>query len=175
MRQHTYTLAKGYEKSALHKSTVTWPVPDTIAEALAPNPDNAEGKPFFPSEQAILAAAVAQMNIRKGHGLNAEVLAALEGDAEKGVAARDLSGAEAEKIARGIVMGSTIRTRGKGKAVKEAGEKVVALTSDLSAHTPEKLAAMVTLGLLDQSAVDAELAKRSGGASQTATKGKNGK
>ena len=155
-----FTFKKGYEKSGLSGQKVTWQNGTTIEEALGPNPTHPEQKPDFPSIESLLAYAYAQLDIRRGHAVKAELDAALEGDAEKKIAPRDLTLAEAEEIARKTTAGSTIRRAGTGAAA--AKKKLDALTGGnaLAQHDEEKLGALVTLGLITAEQRDAELKRR---------------
>ena len=168
-RQKEFTFKKGYEKSGLKGQKVTWTNGLNVAEALAPNATHPEQKPDFPSEEVLVAYAYAQLDIRRGHAVKAELDAAMEGDAEKNVAPRDLTLEEAEKIARSTTAGTKIRGRsGVGAAAKQVA--AMAKAESLAGHDAEKLAALRTLGLITQEQFDAEVARR--GESAPATSGR---
>lgn len=159
---HEYTMKKGYEKSPLHGKTVTWTKPSTLAEATAPGTDT-NGKPYFPDEAAVVAAAVAQLNIKKGHAIKA----ALEPTGkpgeegyEPGITTLD----EATKIGRETVASTKTRTRGAGAVVKAAATKQAKVEekvkANLTSYDKNKLAFLVEIEQITQAEMDAELARR---------------
>lgn len=157
----SFKMQKGYEGTALHGQTVTWSVPTTVQEALAAGPDT-NGKPYFESEAALVATAVAQLNIKKGHAISGKLESLKEGET--------LSLADAEQIARVTVQGERA-PRGEGggaKAKKELGAKVQKATADLTTKSDAALEVFLSEGLITQEAYDAEKARRQAAQPQTA-------
>lgn len=160
MRTHEYEAKKGYEGTALYGQTLTWSVPQTMAEALGPNPDRPDGQPFFLSENDVVALAVAQLNIKKGHAV-----AALVGEDVKDEK-RITTVEAANALARGVVHrprgeGTGTRKPSKGLGRKQS-EAVKAATADLSDKEPAELRTLVKFHVITQEAYDAEMARRKG-------------
>jgi Arc/MetJ-type ribon-helix-helix transcriptional regulator len=141
MRTHTYTCNKGYADK-YKKREVQWPVPETIAEAI----ESGE----FKDEKTIVRYAVAQLNIRKGHAIQA---ATVEENEDKTLKFPDLSTKDMEKIARDtratgderVRAGGNQKVRAEKFATAKSKAAEVAKTAD-----PAKLALLKELGLLDE-------------------------
>lgn len=141
MRTHTYTAAKGYADK-YKKREISWPVPETLAEAV----ESGE----FKDEKTVVRYAVAQLNIRKGHAIQA---ATVEENEDKTLKFPDLSVKDMEKIARETRATGDERVRAGGnqkvRAEKYATTKSKAIEAAKTA-TPEQIALMKSLGLLDE-------------------------
>lgn len=110
---------------------VSCTLPSTIDEALKPGPDT-NGKPYFPSQDAILSAAIAQLRIAKGHAANATAL-------EEGKTLADV-----EKAFREAVMGEARKSTGKKGVTKEAALETASddeLLAILAKRKAERVAA----------------------------------
>lgn len=161
MRTHTFKTSKSFPES-LREQTISWDVPENVKEALDATigPD---GKPYFADEATLVRYAVAQLNIKKGHGAAtfADKLATDEKDP------RIPSVEEVQNIARGIIA-EPVRERsaaGEGKtSTKELREKAKrhekvesAVLGDIDKFSKAQLAGFVAVGLIDQAAMDASL------------------
>lgn len=143
MRTHTYTAAKGYADK-YKKREISWPVPETLAEAI----ESGE----FKDEKTVVRYAVAQLNIRKGHAIAA---ATIEENEDKTLKFPDLSVKDMERIAREtratgderIRAGGNQKVRAEKFATAKTRAAEVAKTAD-----PAKLALLRELGLLDEAA-----------------------
>jgi hypothetical protein len=141
MRTHTYTCAKGYADQ-YKKREVSWPVPETLAEAI----ESGE----FKDEKTLVRYAVAQLNIRKGHAIQA---ATVEENEDKTLKFPSLSVKDMEKIARETRATGDERVRAGGnqkvRAEKFATTKTKAAEIAKTAD-PAKIALLKELGLLDE-------------------------
>lgn len=148
MRTHTYTCNKGYAEKYKNRE-VSWPVPETAAEAI----ESGE----FKDERTLVRYAVAQLNIRKGHAIQDATVATVkdaEGKDTGKLVNADLSLRDMEKIARDTKATGDERVRAGGnqkvRAEKYSTTKQKAAAAAKSA-TPEQLAILRDLGLLDES------------------------
>lgn len=155
MREYTYTLdANAYKETELFEKQVTCQVPETVQEALsnAPGTDT----PFFATEGDLVAAAVAQMNIKKNHAVTAEVK-----DRKEGEPLPTLD--RLIEVFRSTVMGSR-KERGTGTGTtakaKRLDKIVEAVQSKLGKYNKTQLATLVDAGVISQEEMDAELANR---------------
>lgn len=145
MRTHSYKLNKGYTEQ-YKGQIVTWDVPSaTVAECISSG--------AFESEEAVVREAVNQLNIKRGHAIQAATVETVK-DAEgkdTGVLANpSLTIADMEKIAKSVTVKTASRARSAGGSVKEKAEKFA--TSQTKAKelaataSPETLAALKALG-----------------------------
>lgn len=163
-RTHTYTAKKGYEGTPLFEKDVTWTAPTSIAEALKPGPDT-NGQPYFADEATLVAAAVNQLNILKGHTIQKGTKPSKSKDDagnEVTVAPTVKSVADAERVGRETVMRPSTRKRGENvKAVATKAREVSSKVSQgLPTFSADKIAFLVELGQLSQADADAEMARR---------------
>lgn len=149
MRTHTYTCAKGYADQYKGRE-VSWPVPETVAEAI----ESGE----FKDERTIVRYATAQLNIRKGHAIQDATVATVkdaEGKDTGKLVNSALSIKDMEKIARETRATGDERVRAGGnqkvRAEKYSTTKQKAAERAKNA-TPEQLAILRDLGLLDEAA-----------------------
>jgi hypothetical protein len=141
MRTHTYTCAKGYADK-YKKREISWPVPETVQEAI----ESGE----FKDERTLVRYAVAQLNIRKGHAIQA---ATVEENEDKTLKFPDLSVKQMENIAREtratgderIRAGGNQKVRAEKFATAKTRAAEIAKTAD-----PAKLALLKELGLVDE-------------------------
>jgi Arc/MetJ-type ribon-helix-helix transcriptional regulator len=147
MRTHTYTAAKGYAEKYKGRE-ISWPVPESVTEAV----ESGE----FKDEKTLVRYAVAQLNIRKGHAIQAatvETVKDAEGKDTGKLVSPDLSVKDMEKIARETRATGDERIRAGGnqkvRAEKFATAKQKAAERAKNA-TPEQLAILRDLGLLDE-------------------------
>jgi hypothetical protein len=154
-----YKAQKGYRPE--HKGKVaTWTVPTTLAEALAPNPDNSKGEAFFANEADVVRAAMDQVNIKKGHiisGMIGEDVVLKEGETLP-------SWEDAVKAAREFVWRPRAKSEGGSKRAPkeetEIGRRVKEKTSDLSETSEADLRTLARFGVITQERFDAEIARR---------------
>jgi hypothetical protein len=144
MRTHTYICKKGYPEK-FKGTEIRWQVPQNVAEAIS------SGQ--FKDEDTIVAYAVAQLNIRKGHAISDAVN---EKDKDGKAVGLDLTTADLTKIAEDV-KADGVRTRTAGGVTqKEAKEKLTTAKTKAAelAKTadPAKLAMLRELGLLDDAA-----------------------
>lgn len=145
MRTHSYKLNKGYSE-AYKGQVVTWDVPSTtVAECVASG--------AFESEEAVVREAVNQLNIKRGHAIQAatvELVKDADGKDTTQLANPSLTIADMEKIAKSVTVKTASRARSAGGSVKEKAEKFA--TSQTKAKelaataSPETLAALKALG-----------------------------
>ncbi len=155
LRPFNYTMAKGYPDS--HKGKViSWNVPTSIRAIL-------DGG-FAPDEQTIAEVFVRQLNIKKGHAVQAAVLA-------KDAKPEDVTLDKLTEIGRKTVFGKITGERargGKTAAVKQAAERAEKITgaalAKIRTYDESTLRTMLDVGVYTQEQVDAELARRASGA-----------
>lgn len=141
MRTHTYTCNKGYADEYKGRE-VSWQVPQTVEEAIS------SGE--FKDEATIVAYATAQLNIRKGHAIQA---ATKEENEDGTLKNPHLSVADMEKIAADTKADGVTRTRSGGGSQKAKAEKLDTAkqkAAEIAAREtdPAKLAMLRELGLL---------------------------
>lgn len=142
MRTHTYTCNKGYAEKYKGRE-ISWPVPETVQEAV----ESGE----FKDEKALVRYAVAQLNIRKGHAIQA---ATVEQNEDKTLKFPDLSVKDMERIARETRATGDERTRvgGNQKVRAEKFATAKSKAAEIAAtNDPAKIALLKELGLLDES------------------------
>lgn len=158
MRRHTYTCNKGYAEQYKGRE-VSWDVPETVEEAIK------SGE--FADEKTLVRYAVAQLNIKKGHAIQD---ATQEKDKEGKLVNPSMTLADMEKIARDTKATLSERSapgtggvKGKAKKFDTTAQKAKQIAENA---TPEKLATLLELGLIDQSEHDARLAAINGQGSE---------
>lgn len=154
MRTHTYTMNKGYD--APHKGqSLNWEVPVNLSEAIPK---------FFKDEATLVRTAVAQLNIKKGHAVQAASVERPDKDG-KGDDGSKLSIADLTKIASETMMDTEIRERGTGSQKENAkiGASAKQKAAELAKNaTPAELALLRKLGLAPEEAPTPEVAKPTG-------------
>ena len=166
---HTYNFReKGYKGTAVVGQNIQWTRPSSIAEALKPGPDT-NGQPYFADEQTLLDYAVAQLNIRKGHAVQAAALGKNKDEEGNAIpAVTDLAGLA--KIGQSTVAERLTRRTGQ-PSQKDRAEKLTKvenkIRSKIETYTPEQLAFAVEAEIITQADMDAELARRGQGAAAT--------
>lgn len=156
MRRHTYTCAKGYAESYKGRE-VSWDVPETAEEGIK------SGE--FPDEKTIMRYATAQLNIKKGHAVMDATNEQAKGEDGKPtgkLANPNMTLADMEKIARSTIATASDRAA-KGTGGQKVQAKKFATAQDKAKQivenaTPEKLAVLLEVGLIDQTEHDARLA-----------------
>lgn len=149
MRTHTYTCAKGYADKYKSRE-ISWPVPESVAEAV----ESGE----FKDEKTLVRYAVAQLNIRKGHAIQAatvETVKDAEGKDTGKLVNADLSVKDMEKIARETRATGDERVRAGGNQKVRAEKFATAKTKaaeKIKTATPEQIQLMRDLGLIDEAA-----------------------
>lgn len=146
MRTHTYTCNKGYADEYKGRE-VSWQVPQTVEEAIS------SGE--FKDEATLVAYAVAQLNIRKGHAIQDATKAVVggEGPDKDNLANPHMTTADMEKVAADT-KADGVRARAAGgsqKAKAEKFESTKAKAREIAAREtdPVKLALLRELGMLD--------------------------
>lgn len=145
MRTNTYTCNKGYAEEYKGRE-VSWQVPQSVEEAIS------SGE--FKDEETIVALAVAQLNIRKGHAImdaTKEVIGG-EGKDKDSLKFPHMSTADMEKTAADV-RADGVRTRSAGGSQKAKAEKLdtakqKAVEIAAREKDPAKLALLRELGLL---------------------------
>lgn len=156
MRTHTYTCAKGYAEKYKGRE-ISWPVPESVAEAI----ESGE----FKDEKTLVRYAVAQLNIRKGHAIQAatvETVKDADGKDTGKLVNADLSVKDMEKIARETRATGDERVRAGGNQKVRAEKFATAKTKaaeKIKTATPEQIALMRELGLIDEADAAANGAK----------------
>lgn len=140
MRTHTYTCNKGYADSYKGRE-VSWQVPETVEEAIS------SGE--FKDEKTLVAYAVAQLNIRKGHAIQDATKEEKDGK----LVNPSLSVADMEKIAADTKADGVRNARSGGGSQKAKAEKLdtaKAKAAEIAAREtdPAKIAMLRELGLL---------------------------
>lgn len=156
MRRHTYKLNKGYADEYKGRE-ISWDVPTTMKEAI-------EGG-FFDSEETVVRQAVNQLNISRGHAIQAatvEQTKDAEGKPTGKLANPNLTTAAMEQIALAVVAKKSDRQRGVGGAAKDRAKKydtTATKAKEIAATaSPERLATLLELGLISQEEHDTRLA-----------------
>lgn len=163
-RTHEYTPQKGYEGTPIHGQKLTWTVPTSIQEALRPGPDT-DGQPYFADEATLLAAAVNQLNILKGHTVQKATKPSKTKDEDGNEVTQEpeiRTRADAERIGRATVMRPSNRKRGESvKAVAQKAKQIQSkVLANLGEYSPDKLRFLVEIEQITQEQMDAELARR---------------
>lgn len=155
-RTHTYKCAKGYAPEYQGRE-VKWEVPTSIDEAVS------SGQ--FENVDTILRYATAQLNIKKGHAIQAatvEQVKDADGKPTGKLANPNMTLAQMEQLAAATVAKASERTKSGGGSQKDkakahettkAKAKAMAETAD-----PVKLAALLELGLISKEEHDTRLA-----------------
>jgi hypothetical protein len=163
-RTHTYVCNKGYADKYKGRE-VKWQVGETVAESIE--------RGEFPDEKTLVRAAQAQLNIKRGHAIQAatvEKTKDAEGKETDVLVNPDLSLADMEKIAAETVMTASSVTRTPGGGQKVAAQKFTSakekIAAKLATATEEQIADWLDLGLIDEAQAAgrrAELANAKGG------------
>lgn len=145
MRTHTYTCNKGYAEEYKGRE-VSWQVPQTVEEAVS------SGE--FKDEATLVAYAVAQLNIRKGHAIQdaTKALVGGEGPDKDSLANPHMTVADMEKVAASTKAdGVRQRTGGGSQKVKaQALDTAKQRAAEIASREtdPAKIAMLRELGLL---------------------------
>ncbi len=144
MRTHVYTMNKGYD--APHKGqSLSWEVPVNLSEAIPT---------YFKDEATLVRTAVAQLNIKKGHAVQAASVERPDKEG-KGTDGSTLTIADLTKIATDTMMDTEIRERGVGNQKENAklGATAKQKAAELSKNaTPAEMALLRKLGLAPEEA-----------------------
>lgn len=171
-KTHTYVCKKGYAPEYKGRE-VRWQYWTTPEEAIQNG--------AFDSIETIMRYANAQLNIKKGHAVQAatvEKVKDADGKPTDKLANPSMTQSAMEALAAGVSAKATERTRGSGggkqkdraKAFDTAKDKAKAMAETA---TPDQLAALLSLGFITQEEHDAKLAAaRNGGAAPAKARAK---
>lgn len=167
-RTHTYVCNKGYADGYKGRE-VKWQVGETVEESIA--------RGEFPDEKTLVRAAQAQLNVKRGHAIQAATVEQkkdAEGKETGELVNPNLSLAEMEKIAADTVMTETTRTRTAGAGgQKAAAQKFTSAQEKINAKlanaTEDQLSDWLDLGLIteEQAATRREALAAGGGKRRT--------
>lgn len=156
-KTHTYVCNKGYADQYKGRE-VKWERGVTMAESIA--------RGEFPDEETLVNAAQAQLNIKRGHAIQAatvEQVKDADGKPTGELVNPSLSLSDMEKIARETVMTKSDRTRVPGGGQKVAAQKFTTakdkIAAKLATATEEQIADWLDLGLIDEAQATARRAE----------------
>lgn len=161
VRNHVYVCAKGYADKYKGRE-VKWQSGKLVADSIA--------RGEFPDEATLVYAAQKQLDVKRGHAIQAatvEVLKDAEGKDTTTLANPDLSLADMERIAASTVFTAPTRTRTAGAGgQKVAAQKFTSAQEKINAKLPtateDNVAEWLEFGLITDEQAAARRAELKG-------------